>query len=579
MAFMLIILLILAINANAYNIETTQLPFTTAEAYCRSTNNANLATITTDSQLDDATTGTTTNQYFWIGGNRESTTSNWYWEGVTTAQTFLTGTSTKWASGQPQSNANYDCAAVYNNQFYSRNCDGPNQFICNDPGIPTATCTQNEILYENAGPITPSATSPPITTIPMHNNMIFKFNILINSECTGSNWCSVFHIGDDTTWDGQHLQRYPAIYISPFSYSNSWTISFSTVSDGNPVFMTNTVPVTIGTQFTIEIKVTQFTFTVIINDIVVKYNDKYDFHHTINDGLNPLDVNIGQKGTYDAGYYIAVADASITNLKITKICKPYILNTETYIWNMAQAYCRSLNSNLASFTSSEEFGMALSLNNFDTSGNIYWMGYNDIKTANNWVNVDGTECYYTVDGSDCKTDRNWLQNKPTTTVNQDCAYVQKGQLRNGDCQIRRAFYCNSESSGDVLSSRYSYMLVEMSYIWNVAQAYCRSKSSDLASITTLDELATILKLNQWDVNNKQYWFGMNDIKNEATWVNEDGTLCDYTLDGSSCLKDINWREGQPAYQNDAKYDCTYLQNGMYYATNCQVTNNFICNDE
>ncbi len=66
-----------------------------------------------------------------------------------------------------------------------------------------------------------------------------------------------------------------------FIYSDSSFISASTVSNGDPVFSTNTVPVTGGTPYTIESKVTQFVFIVIINNIAVKYNDKYEFHHTI----------------------------------------------------------------------------------------------------------------------------------------------------------------------------------------------------------------------------------------------------------------------------------------------------------
>eukprot|EP01084_Bolivina_argentea_P131453 232022_1 len=94
-------------------------------------------------------------------------------------------------------------------------------------------CTPNETVYVNIGPITPSSTSPPTTTIPMRDNMIFRLNILLKTECTGSNWCGAFtQHGMNNIYKDilQFIYHHLVIRIHESYFS-------STASNGNPVLV------------------------------------------------------------------------------------------------------------------------------------------------------------------------------------------------------------------------------------------------------------------------------------------------------------------------------------------------------
>eukprot|EP01084_Bolivina_argentea_P200679 343134_1 len=254
---------------------------------------------------------------------------------------------------------------------------------------------------------------------------------------------------------------------------------------------------------------------------------------------------------------------------------------------MAQMYCRSKNSNLASITTQDELTTVLNSAeiNWDMSNNAkqMWLGLNDIKTENNWVQIDGTECNYeNILNSEqlypCKSDRNWIYGYPKYSTSNwyDCAYLHKGGYYNTHCQnVKYNFICNDENSVNDGDVGYTYTLYETTKTWSEAEQDCQSNGGHLATITNFDDLAAILDANGWDMDNTQYWIGLNDLTTEGTWEWSSGRPCDYTSDGS-CKSDRFWTYGEPLYQNTASYDCAYFKNGQYGAMNCIVENKYIC---
>ncbi|XP_072025918.1 uncharacterized protein [Amphiura filiformis] len=103
--------------------------------------------------------------------------------------------------------------------------------------------------------------------------------------------------------------------------------------------------------------------------------------------------------------------------------------------------------------------------------------------------------------------------------------------------------------------------------WQDAQDYCLSKSGNLATIETQEELDYIAGQSS-ELYNKDFWIGLNDIENEGTlqWVGAP----------ESNVSNFEWSTGE---SNHLTKDCVHLKNGgqlLNYASCIDDSKGFIC---
>ena len=99
--------------------------------------------------------------------------------------------------------------------------------------------------------------------------------------------------------------------------------------------------------------------------------------------------------------------------------------------------------------------------------------------------------------------------------------------------------------------------------WQQAENYCINNfNTNLASISSITkENELLFSVN----NNNNVWIGLNDIENEGIFVWNDGSDITYT----------NW-ENDISPQNDDSLDCYYINQGYWYASDCNTqTKSFV----
>lgn len=99
-----------------------------------------------------------------------------------------------------------------------------------------------------------------------------------------------------------------------------------------------------------------------------------------------------------------------------------------------------------------------------------------------------------------------------------------------------------------------------------AEADCVAQGGHLLSIHDV-ELQTFAATHALEIRDTEWWFGLNDIEAEDTFVWTDGTALDYT----------HWADGEP--DNDGDEDCVYLGpwgDGQWIDLYCEVERPYIC---
>ena len=109
-------------------------------------------------------------------------------------------------------------------------------------------------------------------------------------------------------------------------------------------------------------------------------------------------------------------------------------------YSNADSYCQSTyGTHLATITSSidNEYALIAATNAKKTSGNKFWIGYNDIENEGNFTWIDGTiNTNYT----------NLKDSEPSEAnngENKDCANMEtNGEWKDTDCAETKTFICN-----------------------------------------------------------------------------------------------------------------------------------------
>ncbi|XP_013416324.1 perlucin [Lingula anatina] len=117
---------------------------------------------------------------------------------------------------------------------------------------------------------------------------------------------------------------------------------------------------------------------------------------------------------------------------------------------------------------------------------------------------------------------------------------------------------------------YMYLFSNFTKSWSDAQAYCRSKYANLATITSQRENNMIVSYvrSKFPVS-FSWWLGGNDMAQEGRWV---------WVGTKSVMTYTNWYPDQPD-DSGGREDCLHLWQNYAHRWNdewCGFAKNFIC---
>ncbi|XP_051555736.1 macrophage mannose receptor 1-like isoform X3 [Myxocyprinus asiaticus] len=210
-------------------------------------------------------------------------------------------------------------------------------------------------------------------------------------------------------------------------------------------------------------------------------------------------------------------------------------------WRDAQSYCRQHYTDLASIRSSEENQLV-----GDTPS--YWIGlFLDFwQWSDQWS----------------LTFRHWTAGQPSQTSGSgDCVAMvtsDSGKWAHYSCDQQQPFMCHGWPKP--LSRPYEY--INKSMTWNQAQAYCRARYTDLATVDTTDDVSRLVNIVEPGYNGS-VWIGLNRrTQIRWAWSMGNSTLSQYT----------KWKPGEPT----GDQECVRSSNGSWYDENCTTSLPFVC---
>ena len=118
---------------------------------------------------------------------------------------------------------------------------------------------------------------------------------------------------------------------------------------------------------------------------------------------------------------------------------------------------------------------------------------------------------------------------------------------------------------------HQYHFVNMGKNWTEAQAYCRDKYTDLATIDNMEDMNRLLNLEHFGDYNNTVWIGMYDDVNSWRWSLED---TDYYSEGGAEFR--NWQIGQPDNVNSNEHCVVMTEGGEWQDEDCNEKPPFIC---
>lgn len=220
-------------------------------------------------------------------------------------------------------------------------------------------------------------------------------------------------------------------------------------------------------------------------------------------------------------------------------------------WFEAQLSCEKIGGFLAEPSSDHQMeflsGLAAVVESF-TSIRKWWIGLTDISHEGvwNWQHT-GKVCTTEFWADETSSVSNVTYNR------QDCAFMEldSGQLKWKDFECLQmsdgksvdeiAPLCQREvdlTKNQALEcyegwsefNNSCFKFIEEKHQWQEAREVCQTKSSDLASIHSIDEYKFVLNLTL-NMNELLYvWLGGHDLLNEGGWEWSDGTQWDYELE-------------------------------------------------
>ncbi|XP_064408108.1 C-type mannose receptor 2-like [Latimeria chalumnae] len=113
------------------------------------------------------------------------------------------------------------------------------------------------------------------------------------------------------------------------------------------------------------------------------------------------------------------------------------------------------------------------------------------------------------------------------------------------------------------------VLVEKNLTWDRAQNYCRSHYRDLISVSSSQEIKTLISQLQ-DLSAWLVWIGLQRNNDRNTWLWSSGDPVNFT----------NWNPGQPNNAHGSQHCAAILSNSSrWHDTSCTENRSFVCFSE
>ncbi|CAB1345528.1 unnamed protein product [Coregonus sp. 'balchen'] len=119
--------------------------------------------------------------------------------------------------------------------------------------------------------------------------------------------------------------------------------------------------------------------------------------------------------------------------------------------------------------------------------------------------------------------------------------------------------------------RKPYYFVNMGKNWTEAQAYCRDKYTDMATIDNMEDMNRLLNTEHFGDYSDTVWIGLYDDVNSWRWSLEDS---DYYSKGGAEFR--NWQNGQPDNVNSNEHCVVMTEGGEWQDEDCNKILPFIC---
>ncbi|XP_066274817.1 macrophage mannose receptor 1-like [Branchiostoma lanceolatum] len=227
-------------------------------------------------------------------------------------------------------------------------------------------------------------------------------------------------------------------------------------------------------------------------------------------------------------------------------------------YNEAKQVCEDDGGRLAMPTDSDVDNFLVELRN---PWGDYWIGLNDLATDDEWMWLDGTP-------HDPNADYNrWKSGEPNLP-GAGCAYYEEdaaAKWADKSCSEQAWFFCQLTTgcpSGYTRHEGACFQAFHESKPYIEGRQVCADDGGLLAM--PKNKIVDHVLLDLID-SSHHYYFGLNDLATEGTWMWEDGTPFDFASGYT------RWWEGFPKISYDS-YDCAFY----HYGAHSDWANNIGC---
>ncbi|XP_052461574.1 secretory phospholipase A2 receptor-like [Carassius gibelio] len=213
-------------------------------------------------------------------------------------------------------------------------------------------------------------------------------------------------------------------------------------------------------------------------------------------------------------------------------------------WCSAQQYCKTYFHSLSTFVNYTEEQQFLANSSAQTSN--AWVGLYKKPEIGVWKWSGGIDA----------VQLSWDNDQPNNLITENCGFLYKDtkKLHDEKCREQLNFFCMT-----------NFTLVLQNETWDGALEYCRTHYKDLASLSTMERLASAL-LESTQAETEYVWTGLRFLAGDWFWVNGDDL--NYTA------WDQNEQHQCPA--RDLRCGALDKQTHLWTNRNCDEKFSFFC---
>ncbi|XP_067930633.1 macrophage mannose receptor 1-like [Watersipora subatra] len=332
---------------------------------------------------------------------------------------------------------------------------------------------------------------------------------------------------------------------------------------------------------------------IVIPDNLAANNPQCGLVYTDNDGKMTVTDNCANRFPYICEAAATDSVIEYHHPPVDTFCEPdyyqyrgrcYKMNSAEKSYNDAQKACSDVGATLATPSNSQEQAF---INSHTTQ--IYWIGLTSWGKTENWKWVDGSPTEY----------RNFISNyHGMLRSGSNCVFIlgkpgrNKGQWTPGVCASKFAFICEKPGSKFKVTTtplpainpecgegwrtpvvyavgthlNYCYQLNEENRVWSEAEADCKTKGGQLASVTSPYEQIVIESYIPYKLPGVSMWIGGSDMTSSSAWGWADSSIFSY----------INWDDLNTHSKSHVQCLTMNLETKKWFPEDCNKKKSYMC---